>query len=105
MEKREKNKNIIVLGIVMAISLSVALNIGNIFGGIGTFFKILNPIILGCMLAVIFNVPMEALSRQLEKLSKKVKFLRKEKARNGKEKLSGRLLTRCKRQASRMAVL
>ena len=83
MEKREKNKNIIVLGIVMAISLSVALNIGNIFGGIGTFFKILNPIILGCMLAVIFNVPMEALSRQLEKLSKKVKFLRKEKARNG----------------------
>ena len=31
MEKREKNKNIIVLGIVMAISLSVALNIGNIF--------------------------------------------------------------------------
>lgn len=35
------------------------------------------------MLAVIFNVPMEALSRQLEKLSKKVKFLRKEKARNG----------------------
>ena len=79
----EKNKNIIVLGIVMAISLSVALNIGNIFGGIGTFFKILNPIILGCMLAVIFNVPMEALSRQLEKLSKKVKFLRKEKARNG----------------------
>ena len=68
MEKREKNKNIIVLGIVMAISLSVALNIGNIFGGIGTFFKILNPIIL---------------SRQLEKLSKKVKFLRKEKARNG----------------------
>ena len=67
----------------MAISLSVALNIGNIFGGIGTFFKILNPIILGCMLAVIFNVPMEALSRQLEKLSKKVKFLRKEKARNG----------------------
>ncbi len=83
MEKREKNKNIIVLGIVMAISLSVALNIGNIFGGIGTFFKILNPIILGCMLAVIFNVPMEALSRQLERLSKKVKFLRKEKARNG----------------------
>lgn len=83
MEKREKNKNIIVLGIVMAISLSVALNIGNIFGGIGTFFKILNPIILGCMLAVIFNVPMEVLSRQLEKLSKKVKFLRKEKARNG----------------------
>ena len=83
MEKREKNKNIIVFGIVMAISLSVALNIGNIFGGIGTFFKILNPIILGCMLAVIFNVPMEALSRQLEKLSKKVKFLRKEKARNG----------------------
>ena len=79
----EKNKNIIVFGIVMAISLSVALNIGNIFGGIGTFFKILNPIILGCMLAVIFNVPMEALSRQLEKLSKKVKFLRKEKARNG----------------------
>ena len=79
----EKNKNIIVWGIVMAISLSVALNIGNIFGGIGTFFKILNPIILGCMLAVIFNVPMEALSRQLEKLSKKVKFLRKEKARNG----------------------
>jgi|GEM_PF-6490 len=79
----EKNKNIIVLGIVMAISLSVALNIGNIFGGIGTFFKILNPIILGCMLAVIFNVPMEALSRQLERLSKKVKFLRKEKARNG----------------------
>ena len=55
MEKREKNKNIIVFGIVMAISLSVALNIGNIFGGIGTFFKILNPIILGCMLAVIFN--------------------------------------------------
>jgi predicted PurR-regulated permease PerM len=83
MEKREKNKNIIVLGIVMAISLSVALNIGNIFGGIGTFFKILNPIILGCMLAVIFNVPMEALSRQLERLSKKVKFLKKEKARNG----------------------
>ena len=83
MEKREKNKNIIVFGIVMAISLSVALNIGNIFGGIGTFFKILNPIILGCMLAVIFNVPMEALSRQLEKLSKKVKFLKKEKARNG----------------------
>ena len=79
----EKNKNIIVLGRVMAISLSVALNIGNIFGGIGTFFKILNPIILGCMLAVIFNVPMEALSRQLERLSKKVKFLRKEKARNG----------------------
>ena len=77
MEKREKNKNIIVLGIVMAISLSVALNIGNIFGGIGTFFKILNPIILGCMLAVIFNVPMEALSRQLERLSKKVKFLKK----------------------------
>lgn len=35
------------------------------------------------MLAVIFNVPMEALSRQLERLSKKVKFLRKEKARNG----------------------
>ena len=83
MEKREKNKNIIIFGIVMAISLSIALNIGNIFGGIGTFFKILNPIILGCMLAVIFNVPMEALSRQLERLSKKVKFLRKEKARNG----------------------
>lgn len=32
MEKREKNKNIIVFGIVMAISLSVALNIGNIYG-------------------------------------------------------------------------
>lgn len=39
MEKREKNKNIIVFGIVMAISLSVALNIGNIFGGIGTFLR------------------------------------------------------------------
>ena len=54
MEKREKNKNIIVFGIVMAISLSVALNIGNIFGGIGTFFKILNPIILGLSRCVPF---------------------------------------------------
>lgn len=42
MEKREKKKDIIIFGIVMAISLSVALNIGNIFGGVGTFIKIVN---------------------------------------------------------------
>ena len=46
MEKREKKKDIIIFGIVMAISLSVALNIGNIFGGVGTFIKIVNPILL-----------------------------------------------------------
>ena len=64
MEKREKKKDIIIFGIVMAISLSVALNIGNIFGGVGTFIKIVNPILLGCMIAIILNVPMEALSRE-----------------------------------------
>ena len=37
MEKREKNKNIIVLGIVMAISLSVALNIGYVCSYIRLF--------------------------------------------------------------------
>ena len=57
MDKKEKIRNIIVFGMVMAVSLSIALNVENIFGGIGTFFKILNPIILGSMLAVIFNVP------------------------------------------------
>lgn len=56
MEKREKKKDIIIFGIVMAISLSVALNIGNIFGGVGTFIKIVNPILLGCMIAIILNV-------------------------------------------------
>ena len=83
MEKREKKKDIIIFGIVMAISLSVALNIGNIFGGVGTFIKIVNPILLGCMIAIILNVPMEALSRVFEKMSGKVKFLKKEKTRNG----------------------
>ena len=73
MEKREKNKNIIVLGIVMAISLSVALNIGNIFGGIGTFFKILNPIILGCMLAL--NLWIRILMSWQENLLKKRKII------------------------------
>ena len=79
MEKRENKKQIIILGVVLAISLAVALNIGNIFGGIGTFFKIINPIFLGCMIAVILNVPMEALSRLFEKISGKVKFFKKEK--------------------------
>lgn len=83
MEKRENKKQIIILGVVLAISLAVALNIGNIFGGIGTFFKIINPIFLGCMIAVILNVPMEALSRLFEKISGKVKFFKKEKTRNG----------------------
>ena len=83
MEKRVKKKDIIIFGIVMAISLSVALNIGNIFGGVGTFIKIVNPILLGCMIAIILNVPMEALSRVFEKMSGKVKFLKKEKTRNG----------------------
>ena len=63
----------------MAISLSIALNIGNIFGGIGTYFKILNPIILGCMLAVIFNVPMEALSETVGKAVKESKVLKRKK--------------------------
>lgn len=79
----EKKKEIIIFGVVMAISLTIALNIASIAGGIGTFAKIINPIFIGCMVAVILNVPMEALSRQLEKLSTKVKFLKKEKTRNG----------------------
>ncbi len=83
MEKKDKKNNYIILGIVMAVSLSIALNIGNIFGGIGTFFKIINPIFLGCMIAVILNVPMVALSRLLEKASTRLKFLKKEKTRNG----------------------
>ncbi len=83
MEKKDKKNNYIIFGIVMAVSLSVALNIGNIFGGIGTFFKIINPIFLGCMIAVILNVPMVALSRLLEKASTRLKFLKKEKTRNG----------------------
>ena len=57
MEKREKKKDIIIFGIVMAISLSIALNIGNIFGGVGTFIKIVNPILLGCMIAIILLIP------------------------------------------------
>ena len=83
MEKKDKKNNYIIFGIVMAVSLSIALNIGNIFGGIGTFFKIINPIFLGCMIAVILNVPMVALSRLLEKASTRLKFLKKEKTRNG----------------------
>ncbi len=83
MDKKDKKKDIIIFGIVMAVSLSIALNIGNIFGGIGTFLGIVNPILLGCMIAVILNVPMEGLSRILEKISDKVKFLKKEKTRNG----------------------
>lgn len=83
MEKKDKKNNYIILGIVMAVSLSIALNIGNIFGGIGTFFKIINPIFLGCMIAVILNVPMVALSRLFEKASTRLKFLKKEKTRNG----------------------
>lgn len=83
MEKKDKKNNYIIFGIVMAVSLSIALNIGNIFGGIGTFFKIINPIFLGCMIAVILNVPMVALSRLLEKASMRLKFLKKEKTRNG----------------------
>lgn len=83
MEKKEKNKYIVIMGIIMTISLSIALNIGNIFGGIGTFFKIINPIFLGCMIAVILNVPMEALSRLFEKASGKLKMFKKEKTRNG----------------------
>lgn len=83
MEKKDKKNNYIIFGIVMAVSLSVALNIGNIFGGIGTFFKIINPIFLGCMIAVILNVPMVALSRLFEKASTRLKFLKKEKTRNG----------------------
>lgn len=83
MDKKDKKKDIIILGIVMAISLSIALNIGNIFGKIGIFFKIINPIFVGCMIAVILNVPMEALSKLFEKISGKVKFLKKEKTRNG----------------------
>lgn len=83
MEKKDKIRDVILFGIVMAISLSIALNIGNIFGGIGTFFNIINPIFLGCMIAVILNVPMEALSKVFEKISGKVKFLKKEKTRNG----------------------
>ena len=84
MDKKEKIRNIIVVGMVMAVSLSIALNVGNIFGGIGRFLDIINPIFLGCMIAVILNVPMEALSRVFEKMSGKVKFLKKEKTRNGK---------------------
>ena len=83
MDKKEKIRNIIVFGMVMAVSLSIALNVGNIFGGIGRFLDIINPIFLGCMIAVILNVPMEALSRVFEKMSGKVKFLKKEKTRNG----------------------
>ena len=67
MDKKEKIRNIIVFGMVMAVSLSIALNVGNIFGGIGRFLDIINPIFLGCMIAVILNVPMEALSRVFEK--------------------------------------
>ena len=69
MDKKEKIRNIIVFGMVMAVSLSIALNVENIFGGIGRFFDIINPIFLGCMIAVILNVPMEALSRVFEKFA------------------------------------
>ena len=61
MDKKEKIRNISSIWDGYGSQLSIALNVGNIFGGIGRFLDIINPIFLGCMIAVILNVPMEAL--------------------------------------------
>ena len=65
----EKNfKQQLMLIAVAATSLFFVLNISHLYAGVNTFLGMLSPIVLGLLMAFIFNVPMKHMEKQLEKI-------------------------------------
>lgn len=64
----QKLKNQIFLILVAASSLFLVFNIQTVLKGFSTFLGMMSPIILGVILAFIFNVPMKHMENQLKKL-------------------------------------
>ncbi len=77
MDKNFKNNLILVIvGVALFASL---LNLGSIFGFIGSIFSILLPIFVGLIIAFVLNVPMKGYENMLSRLLKKRHFKSKEK--------------------------
>jgi len=66
MEKNFKQQLILIA--VAATSLFFVLNISHLYAGVNTFLGMLSPIVLGLLMAFIFNVPMKHMEKQLEKI-------------------------------------
>ena len=66
MEKNFKQQLILIA--VAATSLFFVLNISHLYAGVNTFLRMMSPIVLGLLMAFIFNVPMKHMEKQLEKV-------------------------------------
>ena len=74
MEKNFKQQLILIA--VAATSLFFVLNIRYLYAGVNTFLGMMSPIVLGLLLAFIFNVPMKHMEKQLEKIKVPSSFRR-----------------------------
>ena len=74
MEKNFKQQLILIA--VAAASLFFVLNIRYLYAGVNTFLGMLSPIVLGLLMAFIFNVPMKHMEKQLEKVKVPKSFRR-----------------------------
>lgn len=64
----QKFKQQVLLIMIAAGSLFFVLNFSNLIGSVSIFLGMLSPVILGLMLAFIFNVPMKHIEHQLQRL-------------------------------------
>ena len=74
MEKNFKQQLILIA--VAAASLFFVLNISHLYAGVNTFLGMLSPIVLGLLMAFIFNVPMKHMEKQLAKVKVPISFRR-----------------------------
>ena len=66
MEKNFKQQLILIA--VAATCLFFVLNISHLYTGVNAFLRMMSPIVLGLLMAFIFNVPMKHMEKQLKKI-------------------------------------
>ena len=66
MEKNFKQQLILIA--VAAVSLFFVLNISHLYIALNAFLRMMSPIVLGLLMAFIFNVPMKHMEKQLKKV-------------------------------------
>ena len=63
MKLQAREKSALKLLVAAALLLLLVLNASTAWGLLGTLWGILSPIVLGCILAFVLNIPMKALER------------------------------------------
>ena len=74
MEKNFKQQLLLIA--VAAMCLFFVLNISHLYTGVNAFLRMMSPIVLGLLMAFIFNVPMKHMEKQLEKIKVPTSFRR-----------------------------